>query len=260
MDISDIRGRCKTQAEVAAVIDQTLLTATATEEEVRAFCKEAASSGFASVCINPVYVPLASTLLSESPVRVCTVIDFPLGAGGLESKKAQAEAALKGGAEELDFVIGIGLVKAGEWERLADELSEVNGFAKELSARLWKDAPAAKSREGLSCAVTKLILETCLLSESEIAESCRCAVKAGFDFVKTSTGFAIVKDAGGALLPNGATPSAVKLMRETVGDRAGVKASGGIRSISDFAQMIEAGASRIGTSSGQKILREFDAL
>lgn len=260
MKASEILKRYKTSAELAAVIDQTLLSATATEAEVSAFCKEAAQAGFAAVCINPVYVPLAAEILEKSPVRVCTVIDFPLGASGLANKKAQAEAALKAGAAELDFVIGMGLVKAGEWQRLESELSELNGFAKDFSAKLWQKCPKVKSREGISCAVTKLILETCLLLDDEILESCRCAANAGFDFVKTSTGFAIVKDAGGVLMPNGATASAVRLMRETAGNSAGVKASGGIRSLSDVLEMLEAGASRIGTSSGMKILREFETL
>ena len=259
MNVSEILKRYKSCAELAAVIDQTLLAATATEAELAAFCKEAAQAGFAAVCVNPVYVPLAAQALAESPVRVCTVIDFPLGAGGIESKKAQAEAALKAGASELDFVAGLGLIKAGDWPRLKNELEEINGFAKDFSQELWGKSSCAKSREGLKSAVTKLIIETCLLTDEEIERASRAAADAGFDFVKTSTGFAIVKDAGGVLMPNGATAHAVSIMKKAaVG--ADVKASGGIRSLSEAAEMLEAGAARIGTSSGLKILRELNEL
>ena len=262
MDASEILRRYKSPQELAAAIDQTLLAATATEAELAAFCKEAAEAGFAAVCVNPVYVRLAAQALEETRVRVCTVIDFPLGAGGVECKRLQAEAALKAGASELDFVAGLGLVKAGAWARLKKELEEINAFAKDFSQELWAKGPGAKSREGLACAVTKLIIETCLLADEEIERASLAAAEAGFDFVKTSTGFAIVKDAGGALMPNGATAHAVSLMKKAIAGHAGagVKASGGIRSLAEAAEMIDAGAARIGTSSGLKILRELGAL
>ena len=257
-----ILKKYKSAADLAAVIDQTLLAATATEAEAAAFCKEAGEAGFAAVCVNPLYVQLASRVLEESRTRVCTVIDFPLGAGGLQSKKAQAEVALKAGAAELDFVAGLGLIKAGEWERLKKELEEINAFAKDFSAELWGKGLKLKSREGLKSAVTKLIIETCLLTDEEIENASIAAADAGFDFVKTSTGFATVKDAGGALLPNGATAHAVAIIKKAIAghEGAGVKASGGIRSLAEAAEMLEAGAARLGTSSGLKILRELDEL
>ena len=262
MNASEILKQYKSPAALAAVIDQTLLTATATEDELLAFCKEAGEAGFAAVCVNPVYVPLAAQALAESAVRVCTVIDFPLGAGGLEIKKTQSMVAIKAGASELDFVAGLGLIKAGNWSRLKEELAELNGFAKDFSAQLWAKSSCLKSRNGLKSAVTKLILETCLLSDNEIENASRIAADAGFDFVKTSTGFAIIKDAGGALLPNGATAHAVAIMKKAIAGHAGagVKASGGIRSLKGAAEMLEAGATRIGTSSGIKILRELNEL
>lgn len=245
---------------LAGCIDQTLLTATATESDAEAFCREAAGFGFASVCLNPVFVPLAASVLRDSAVRVCTVVDFPLGAGGFSAKEAQAKTCIRDGAEELDFVVDLGLVKSRRWADLENRLSALNEAVKTFSASLWAKEPARKSRAGLPSVITKLILETCWLSDEEITGCCRCAVTAGMDFVKTSTGFAVVKDAGGALLPNGATVRHVRLMREAVGSVAGVKASGGIRKLPDALAMLEAGATRIGTSSGVRILRELDTL
>lgn len=238
--------------QYAGCIDQTLLSPSATEDEAAAFCREAACFGFASVCVNPAFVPLAAEILKNSGVKVCTVIDFPLGAGGFDTKEAQAKAAVWHGAEELDFVIDLALVKAHKWRRLAHALENVNRRVKDFSS-----GASSGVLKGGASVVTKLILETCFLSPEEIRDSCVCAKDAGFDFVKTSTGFAIVKSADGVLLPNGATTDAVRLMRASVGDGMGVKASGGIRCASDFLAMIEAGANRIGTSSGVKILQEF---
>ena len=208
--------------EIASMIDQTLLSATATSKEVADFCKEAGEYGFASVCINPVYVSLASDVLKGTSTKVCTVIDFPLGAGGIQSKTSQADLAITDGADELDFVINLGLVKAHEWKELTAELTAVIKSVKEAAMFAMEDE---KPRSSIT---TKLILETCYLSDEEIVESCKCAKTAGFDFVKTSTGFAIMKDKDGKLLPNGATVHAVKLMRDTVGKDMGVKASGGV--------------------------------
>ena len=262
MNASEILKRYKSRKELAAVIDQTLLAATATEAEAAAFCREAGEAGFAAVCVNPLYVPLAAQILAETPVRVCTVIDFPLGAGGPEAKRLEAEVCLKAGAAELDFVAGLGLIKAGSWDLLKKELEGINAFAKDFSAELWAKGPAAKSRDGLTRAVTKLIIETCLLTDEEIEKASLAAAEAGFDFVKTSTGFATVKDAGGALLPNGATAHAVSIMKKAIAQHpgAGIKASGGIRSLGEAVEMLDAGAARIGTSSGLKILSELDAL
>lgn len=229
--------------ELAMMIDQTLLSQTATEKQIKDFCVTAAQYGFASVCVNPVHVRTAYSILSETKTKVCTVIDFPLGAGGVESKKSQAKTTVADGARELDFVIDLSLVKAHEWEKLERELSEVQQFVNALSASI-----------GGEKIVTKLILETCLLNDDEIVQSSLCAKKAGFDFVKTSTGFAIVKGEGGVLLPNGATSHAVKLMRQTVGPDMGVKASGGIHTTKQALELLESGASRIGASAGIRIV------
>ena len=229
--------------ELAGMIDQTLLSQTATEKQIKDFCITAGQYGFASVCVNPVHVKTAYSILSETETKVCTVIDFPLGAGGVESKKSQARIVVADGARELDFVNDLSLVKAYEWNKLEQELSEIQQYVNSLSDSINGEI-----------IVTKLILETCLLNDEEIVQSCLCAKNAGFDFVKTSTGFAIVKGEGGVLLPNGATVSAVKLMRQTVGPDMGVKASGGIHSTQEALELIVCGASRIGASAGVQIV------
>ncbi len=234
--------------ELAKYIDQTLLSATATEEQVKNFCIQAKEHGFKSVCINPCFVKTASEILKGSGTDVCTVIDFPLGAGGLESKCSQADICITNGAKELDYVINLGLVKAHKWKELEQELSFTIRSARE----------AAMFSEENAGITTKLILETCLLTDEEIVESSKCAKNAGFDFVKTSTGFAIVKDADGNLLPNGATVHAVELMRKSVGPDMGVKASGGIHSTQQALELIAAGASRIGASAGIKIIEGLE--
>src|SRR5574344_2975009 len=159
-----------TAKKIASMIDQTLLSPTASEEKVRAFIGEASSYGFASVCINPVYIPLAAKLLAGTKTKVCTVIDFPLGAGGTKCKVAEAKAAVAAGADELDFVVDIGMVKAHEWEQLEKGLSTVVAAVRALSE---KRIAAAKK-----AVVTKLILETCFLSDEEITESSLCAKRA----------------------------------------------------------------------------------
>lgn len=231
-----------TKKKIASMIDQTLLSQTADEATVSSFCKDALQYGFASVCINPVYVPLAAKILSGTKTKVCTVIDFPLGAGGTKCKISEAKVAVAQGADELDFVVDIGMVKAHNYALLEKELSKVIDAVKKLTTK--RGGPA----------VTKLILETCFLSDDEITQSSVCAKKAGFDFVKTSTGFAIVKDKDGKLLPNGATVHAVTLMRAAVGKKMGVKASGGIHSTEQALALVEAGATRIGASAGVAIV------
>lgn len=227
--------------EIAAYIDQTLLAPTATEEELVAFVNKAKDFGFASVCINPVYIKKARELLAGTSTKVCTVIDFPLGAGGLEAKQTQADIAIDDGADELDFVISLGLVKAHKWTELKAELAFIAKSVKE--AAMFRETPGA--------ILTKLILETCCLTDEEIVESCKCAKEAGFDFVKTSTGFYSTK-------PNGATVHAVELMRKTVGPDMGVKASGGIHNYEEAMAMINAGASRIGASAGIEIVSQAE--
>lgn len=226
-----------TKQEMASYIDQTLLSPTATEDQLVEFCRTAKEYEFASVCVNLCHVKKAAEILSGSKTKVCTVIDFPLGAGGLQEKCSQADIAVSEGAEELDFVIDLGLVKSHKWKELQTQLTFIIRNVKE----------AAMFSETQGSVLTKLILETCLLTDEEIKKSCLCAKNAGFDFVKTSTGFAMQK-------PNGATVEAVKLMRETVGSQMGVKASGGIHSAQEALSMINAGASRIGASAGVEIV------
>lgn len=237
--------------ELARYIDQTLLSATATSDQVRAFVEEAKTFGFASVCVNQNYVPLAREILNGSETKVCTVIDFPLGAGGLETKLAQADVAVTEGADELDFVVNMALVKEHKWLDLTAELTMIAKSVSEASMFVMADSEDGVKRTPV---LTKLILETCYLTDEEITESSKCAKAAGFDFVKTSTGFAIVKGADGKLQPNGATVHAVKLMREAVGPEMGVKASGGVHSTQEALDLIEAGATRIGASAGVQIV------
>jgi len=215
-----------TRGQLAKMIDHTLLRPEATPADIERLCREAVEHGFAAVCVNPVYVPLAARLLAgEGPV-VCTVIDFPLGAGSAADKARQAEAALTAGARELDVVQPIGLLKAG-----AD---------REVVAHLRGVVEAAEQ----AGALVKVILETALLTPAEIERSCRLALEAGARFVKTSTGFG----------PGGATEEAVRLMREAVGPAIGVKAAGGIRDYATACRMVAAGANRIGASASVAII------
>ncbi|MDO5099353.1 MAG: deoxyribose-phosphate aldolase [Corynebacterium sp.] len=207
------------------LIDHTLLAATAQQTEVENLIDEAKQHGFASVCVNPVWVSFATDRLAESPVKVCTVIGFPLGANTSAVKAFEAEDAIRNGAEEIDMVINIGAARAGDWETVEADIRAV--------------VKAAAGR-----ALVKVIIETCYLSDSDIVEACRRAQAAGADFVKTSTGFGTA----------GAKEEHVALMRETVGDSLGVKASGGIKTATDFAAMVAAGANRIGTSNGVALL------
>lgn len=212
-------------ADIAARIDHTLLKATATSDEVRELCREAREYQFASVCINPAYVPLASELLRGSPVKVCTVVGFPLGATTMFAKAAETKEAVANGADEIDMVINIGALKNGEDHLVEEDMRAV--------------VQAASGR------VTKAIFETALLSDDEVVRACRMAKRAGLDYVKTSTGFG----------PGGATVHHVALMRKTVGRSMGVKASGGVRDLEGAREMIAAGATRIGASASVKIVK-----
>ena len=207
-------------------IDHTLLKPDATSADISRLCEEARVGDFASVCVNPCHIAQAKQLLEGSGVKVCCVIGFPLGAMTTESKVFEASNAIALGADEVDMVLNIGWVKEGNTEQVTAEIHAV--------------------KEAVGDHILKVILETCLLNEEEIVTACQCAKKAGADFVKTSTGFSKA----------GATVEAVKLMRATVGDAMGVKASGGIRTPEDFQAMIDAGASRIGTSSGAALLKK----
>ena len=207
-------------------IDHTILNADATKEAVIKVIDEAKKYEFASVCLEPCWVSLAAERLKDSPVKVCTVIGFPLGANTKSVKAFEAKEAVDNGADEVDMVLNIGALKSGDDALVLEDMKAVREAAKD--------------------AVVKVILETCLLTDDEKKKACALAKEAGLDFVKTSTGFSTA----------GATVEDVKLMREAVGDRMGVKASGGIRDTKTAEAMIAAGASRIGASKSIAIIGE----
>lgn len=213
---------------IAKYVDHTILKPQATKGDVEALCKEADNYSFASVCINPKHVAFAAELLKNSSVKVCTVIGFPLGANTSAVKAFEAADAVKNGADEIDMVIDIGAAKEHDYARVKEDVAAVRAAV-----------PADK--------ILKVIIETCLLTDEEKVEVCKVCKEAKADFVKTSTGFST----------GGATPEDVALMFQTVGPDVKVKASGGVRSAEDAKAMIEAGASRLGTSSGAKIIREM---
>ena len=231
---------------VASMIDHTLLVPEAGTEKIRRLCADAKKYRFASVCVNPVYVRLAASELAGSAVRVCTVIGFPLGANASAVKAFETERAIADGADEVDMVIDIGAAKDGRFGDVEADIKAVTDSARDAAKKAGKSV------------VVKVILETCFLSDDEIVSCCTRAVKAGADFVKTSTGFANPKGDDGKPLPNGATVRHVELMRKTVGASFGVKASGGIRSAETALAMLSAGANRLGTSSGVKIVEDWD--
>lgn len=217
-------------AAIAAMIDHTLLKPEATESDIDRHCDEALAAGFATVCVNPVFVERCSRRLQGSRVRVCSVVGFPLGAALKGTKAEETRAVRQAGAEEIDMVLPVGLLRSGR-----------TGLVEEHVAAVVAAAGAD--------ATVKVILETCLLDDGEKRTACRIAVAAGAHFVKTSTGFG----------RGGATVADVLLMRREIGGRAGVKASGGIRSLEAVRAMLAAGATRIGTSAGVRILREAGA-
>ena len=206
------------------LIDHTLLKQDATPEQIIRLCEEAKEFDFMSVCVNPAYVPLAAKCLDGSTVKVCTVIGFPLGMNLTRTKVEEAELAIKEGADEIDMVINVGMLKAGHDQYVEEEIRELKAVAGQK--------------------VLKVIIETCLLTDEEKVRACLASKNAGADFVKTSTGFST----------GGATVHDVALMRKTVGPEMGVKASGGVRTHEDLIAMVEAGATRIGTSNGTKII------
>ena len=212
--------------DLAPLIDHTLLKAEATGTQVETLCSEALAYGFASVCVNALWVPLAASLLKGSAVRTCTVVGFPLGASAFRAKAFEAEQALRDGAQEVDMVLAIGAAKAGDWAAIQRDFEGL---------RAAVPAPA----------VLKVILETCLLDDAEKVRACELADEAGLDFVKTSTGFST----------GGATEADVWLMRQTVGPRLGVKASGGIRNYEAALRMVRAGATRLGLSASVAVVQ-----
>ena len=217
------------RVQLAKMIDYTLLKPDATEDDITKLCKEAIKYNFASVCINPVYVSLATKLLKGTAVKVCTVIGFPLGANAPEVKAFEAKNAIEKGAQEIDMVMNVGALKSGNYELVKRDMIAVIEVAKERNV------------------VTKVILECGFLTDEEKVTACKLAKKARADFVKTSTGFG----------PSGARIHDVKLMKEAIGKGMKVKASGGIRTFKDAFAMIKAGADRIGTSSGVAIIEGF---
>ncbi|MFC3882974.1 deoxyribose-phosphate aldolase [Bacillus songklensis] len=210
---------------IAKMIDHTVLKADTKKEQIVSICQEAKEYGFASVCVNPTWVELSAELLKGTDVKVCTVIGFPLGANTPETKAFETKDAIEKGATEVDMVINIGALKDKNDELVERDIRAV--------------VEAAKGK-----ALTKVIIETCLLTEEEKVRACELAVKAGADYVKTSTGFST----------GGATVEDVALMRKTVGPDLGVKASGGVRDAQGAKEMIDAGATRIGASSGVAIV------
>lgn len=215
---------------IASLIDHTLLKAEATVDQIDRLCNEAKQYRFASVCVNPRYVERCARALAGSPVRVCTVIGFPLGATTTKVKVFETVQAIGHGAHEVDMVMAIGALRGREYHTVVDDIRAVT------------DAAHA------SGVLVKVILETGLLTDIEKIAACILAVRAGADFVKTSTGFG----------PGGATVADIRLMRATVGPTIGVKASGGIRSLAMAQELIGAGASRIGTSAGVVIVQEAE--
>ena len=211
--------------KVANMIDHTILKAFATTEDVKAICKEAIENNFFSVCINPTHIEFAKKELADSDVKVCTVIGFPLGANTPEVKSFETKDAIAKGADEVDMVINIGALKDKNYDLVLRDIKAV------------VDAADKK-------ALVKVIIETCYLTDEEKKIACELAVKAGTDYVKTSTGFGT----------GGSTPADIKLMRETVGENIGVKASGGVRCEEDAVKVIDAGATRIGASASIAIV------
>jgi deoxyribose-phosphate aldolase len=211
---------------VAGLIDHTMLNPDATPDQITQLCNEAKKYSFASVCVNPGYVPLCKKLLTGSNVKVCTVIGFPLGSTTTEVKQAETEQVIKNGAEEVDMVINVGQLKGGNYDYVENDIRAVVNVAKRHNV------------------LTKVIIETALLTDKEKVTASLITKKAGADFVKTSTGFS----------KGGATVGDVALMKYVVGKGVGVKAAGGIRSKEDAEAMIASGADRIGASASVKIV------
>lgn len=214
---------------LASYIDHTILKPEATKQDIITLCEEAKQYGFASVCVNAYYTKLVADMLKDSNVKTCVVVGFPLGATLSEVKAYETELAIKNGADEVDMVINIGALKDKAYDVVEKDIQAV--------------VDAAKGK-----ALVKVIIETCLLTEEEKIKACELSVKAGAEFVKTSTGFST----------GGATAEDVALMKKTVGEKALVKASGGVRDFKGAKAMIDAGADRIGASSGIKIVTHPD--
>jgi len=219
-------GNTSGSKNLAAFVDHTLLKPDATSEQIKKLCMEAREYRFASVCVNTCYVPLAAQILAGSGVKTCCVVGFPLGAMTTRAKVEEAKEAILDGATEIDMVINVGAAKSGDWDYVKKDIAAL--------------VEAVRGK-----ALLKVIIETCLLTDEEKVKVCALAKMAGADFVKTSTGFST----------GGATVEDIKLMRQVVGPDMGVKASGGVRDYKTAMEMINAGATRIGTSSGITIVK-----
>ncbi len=227
--IGAVAPSCPPKYELAHWIDHTLLKPDATQQEVESICKDAREHNFASVCINPTWVPLAYKMLRGYESRVCTVVGFPLGATFPEVKAQETKSAIEAGADEIDMVINVGALKSGDYALVERDIRAVTRAA---GRRL-----------------VKVILETCLLTDEEKVQASAISKKAGANFVKTSTGFS----------SGGATVKDVALMRQAVGSEMGVKASGGVRTYEEACKMVEAGATRIGASASVAIVGNGDS-
>ncbi len=212
---------------LSAVFDHTLLKPDASQNDIKKICNEAVRYGFAAVCINPVHVSFAAELLKASPVRTCTVIGFPSGAGASESKAEEAGISIRNGADELDMVINIGALKENNYKLVEKDILSV--------------------LEKSGGALVKVIIETCYLDEKDIIAVCKIAKAAGAHFIKTSTGFG----------SEGATVDNIRLIRKIIGNDMKIKAAGGIRTLEKTLDMLKAGADRIGTSAGVRIISEI---
>ena len=215
-------------SSIAALIDHTILKPETTEADVRRICVEAKQHGFASVCVNPYWVSFVAKQLAGTSVKVCSVVGFPLGANTTAMKVAETQGAIRDGATEIDMVLNVGELRAGNLDAVE------------------KDIRAVVDAAHAGAAIVKVILETCLLDDAQKLAACKISMAAGAEFVKTSTGF----NSGGATVHD------IALMRAAVGPTAGVKASGGIRTLADLQAMVAAGATRIGASASVKILEE----
>lgn len=224
---------CDLAPPLARMIDHTALKPQTTEVQIRQLCEEARKYCFASVCVNPSYVPVAASILNGSDVMVCTVLGFPLGASKSEAKALEGELAIKDGADELDMVLNVGYLKSGRYDDVESDIRAVVDRARTVSRNANKSV------------TVKVILETALLTDEEKVIACVLTRNAGADFVKTSTGFST----------GGATASDVALMRRVVGEGFGVKASGGVRSREDAEEMIAHGATRLGASASVEIIK-----
>lgn len=217
------------EKSLAQRIEHTFLKPEATKSQIKQLCEEAKTHGFCSVSVNSSFVYYCAQALKDSPVKVCAAVGFPLGAMSTEAKAAETRTAVADGASEIDMVVHVGMVKSLDWNYVEEDIRSV--------------VDAAGDR-----AIVKVILETCLLTDAEKIKVCKIAKKAGAAFVKTSTGFST----------GGATIEDIRLMRETVGEEMGVKASGGVRDASFAKELIAAGATRLGTSSGIAIMKGND--